>query len=129
MNVKPLKNNYNYLVVGLTFLLLMNLNIAYAEDDLEDYVSNCHAPKELHDPEELAHAFTSPQEFLQFISKMNEPVVANALIQCLMVPESRQVIISRMTDPDKFINAMNIVMTPHTFNNWVTALMKSAPYN
>ena len=116
-------------IVGLILLLSLNLTLVYADDDLEDYISQCHAPKELHDPEEMANALTSPEEFLQFISEISEPAATKSMIQCLMTPESRQAIINRMTNPNKIMNAMSTIMTPQTINNWIASTANMQTYD
>jgi len=114
-------NIISLLIVSLLFLLSMNLTLAHANDDLENYISQCHAPKAMHDPEELANAFTSPEKFLLLISEISKPAATKSMIQCLITPESRQSIISEITSPNKIMNAMSIVMTPQTCKNWIAS--------
>ena len=129
MNYSKSINIISLFVVSLMLSLSMNFTLVYADDDLEDYISQCPAPQGLHDPEEMANALISPEKFLQFISEISQPAAAKSMVQCLITPESRQAIISRMTNPNKIGSAINIIMTPQTINNWIASTANMQTYD
>lgn len=121
-------NIISLFIVGLIFSLSMSLALVHAEDDLEDYISQCHAPRALYDPQELANSLVSPDKFLQLISEISKPASAKSMIQCLVTPESRQSVISEVTSPNKIMNAMSTVMTLQTSKNWIASTANMQTY-
>ena len=112
-----------------TFMLTsFSAVFAESDEDLEDYISQCHAPEELYDPEVMATTMAGPEVFLQFIEELKKPATTKAMLQCLSSPEQWETMTTRMTDPTKMMNAMVVFMNPQPYVSWMGASMNPQTY-
>ena len=102
--------------------------LANTDDDLESYMTECDAPRELYDAEAMAQTMADPKQFSRFMTELGKPATAKAFVQCLYIDEQRDTVIASMSNPNNMMIAMLPFMNPQTYSAWMAASMDAQTY-
>ena len=124
----------NYILAILIGAFLIGISTAVVvaksdkEEDQEVASSDCTILAALTDPEMMAATMADPAKSMAFMTLMNSPQSAQAMMECSMDSNQWTGLMANMSNPAKMMNAMSQFMNPQMYMNWMTASMNPQTY-
>jgi hypothetical protein len=120
-------SNYILAILIGSFLIGISTAVVVAksdkEEDQEVASSDCTILAALTDPEMMAATMADPAKSMAFMTLMNSPQSAQAMMECSMNSNQWTGLMANMSNPAKMMNAMSQFMNPQMYMNWMTASM------